>query len=185
MYAPEFGTNELGFYGLGGNAAEWCQEQVLCGGSWFDGESEDLDHLETDWSLNLLLPMSGMTAMGFGSSFKITHRSKPVKLKAHEISIATHSYSCNEPGFRSLGQRHRFGAWFGNGMVLQRSTDTLLQGYGPPGKTLAISLRSGSRSLWHRSRWKISVDGFGHWKLFMNLEFVRVSKPQQTLDAPN
>jgi serine/threonine protein kinase len=46
VYAPEFGTNELGFYGLGGNAAEWCQEQVLCGGSWFDGESEDLDHLE-------------------------------------------------------------------------------------------------------------------------------------------
>jgi formylglycine-generating enzyme required for sulfatase activity len=47
VYAPEFGTNELGFYGLGGNAAEWCQEQVLCGGSWFDGESEDLFHLET------------------------------------------------------------------------------------------------------------------------------------------
>src|ERR1039458_2529602 len=45
--APEFGANELGFYGLGGNAAEWCQEHVLCGGSWFDGESEDLDHLKT------------------------------------------------------------------------------------------------------------------------------------------
>ncbi len=41
------GTNELGFYHLGGNAAEWCQEQVLCGGSWFDGESEDLAHLQT------------------------------------------------------------------------------------------------------------------------------------------
>lgn len=47
VYAPEFGANELGFYGLGGNAAEWCQEQVLCGGSWFDGESEDLEHLKT------------------------------------------------------------------------------------------------------------------------------------------
>ena len=47
VYAPEFGPNQLGFYGLGGNAAEWCQEQVLGGGSWFDGESEDLDHLQT------------------------------------------------------------------------------------------------------------------------------------------
>ena len=27
-----------GLYDLAGNAAEWCLEQVLCGGSWFDGE---------------------------------------------------------------------------------------------------------------------------------------------------
>jgi formylglycine-generating enzyme required for sulfatase activity len=47
VYAPEFETNKLGFRHLGGNAAEWCQEQVLCGGSWFDGESGDVDHLQT------------------------------------------------------------------------------------------------------------------------------------------
>ena len=74
------------------------------------------------------------------------------------------------PVFRSLGQNDiGLAPWFGNGMVLQRSTDSLLQGYGPPGKNLVVRLWSGSRSLWDRPRWKISVDGFGHWKLFMNL----------------
>jgi hypothetical protein len=45
--APEFKANELGFYHLGGNAAEWCEEKVLCGGSWCDGESGDVDYLKT------------------------------------------------------------------------------------------------------------------------------------------
>ena len=74
------------------------------------------------------------------------------------------------PAFRSLGQNDiGLAPWFGNGMVMQRSTDSLLQGYGPPGKKLAVRLWSGSRSLWDRPRSKISADGFGHWKLFMNL----------------
>jgi len=48
------GANGLGFYHLGGNAAEWCAEQVLCGRSWCDGECDDpknepdsLSYLET------------------------------------------------------------------------------------------------------------------------------------------
>jgi hypothetical protein len=47
VYAEDFAANKLGFRHLGGNAAEWCREQVLCGGSWFDGESDDLEHLRT------------------------------------------------------------------------------------------------------------------------------------------
>lgn len=35
-----------GFCHLSGNAAEWCWEQVLAGGSWFDGESGHLDCLK-------------------------------------------------------------------------------------------------------------------------------------------
>ena len=42
-----FGTNLLGFHHLGGNAAEWCNGKVLCGGSWFDGESGNLKDLQT------------------------------------------------------------------------------------------------------------------------------------------
>lgn len=45
--SADFRANKLGFRHLGGNAAEWCREKVLCGGSWFDGESDDLDHLRT------------------------------------------------------------------------------------------------------------------------------------------
>ena len=47
VHAAEFGTNRLGFRHLGGNAAEWCEEKVLCGGSWFDGESGNLKDLQT------------------------------------------------------------------------------------------------------------------------------------------
>jgi serine/threonine protein kinase/formylglycine-generating enzyme required for sulfatase activity len=36
--------NLQGFFNLGGNAAEWCEEQVLCGGSWYDGEWSDPSH---------------------------------------------------------------------------------------------------------------------------------------------
>jgi hypothetical protein len=43
----KFGANPLGFRHLGGNAAEWCHEKVLCGGSWFDGESGNLKGLQT------------------------------------------------------------------------------------------------------------------------------------------
>jgi serine/threonine protein kinase len=39
--------NSLGFYDLGGNAAEWCQDKKLCGGSWADGEDGGLDFLRT------------------------------------------------------------------------------------------------------------------------------------------
>jgi hypothetical protein len=54
--APVFsmGPNSIGLYHMGGNAAEWCAEKVLCGHSWCDGESADpqkdlppLDYLET------------------------------------------------------------------------------------------------------------------------------------------
>ena len=54
--APVFsmGTNQLGLFHVGGNAAEWCMEKVLCGHSWCDGESDDpkndlqlLDYLAT------------------------------------------------------------------------------------------------------------------------------------------
>jgi serine/threonine protein kinase/formylglycine-generating enzyme required for sulfatase activity len=45
--ADKFGANRLGFRHLGGNAAEWCHEKVLCGGSWFDGESGNLKALQT------------------------------------------------------------------------------------------------------------------------------------------
>lgn len=45
--ADMFGTNCLGFRHLGGNAAEWCDEKVLGGGSWFDGESGNLKALQT------------------------------------------------------------------------------------------------------------------------------------------
>jgi serine/threonine protein kinase len=47
VYSPEFKPNELGFYHLGGNAAEWCREKILLGGSWFDGETGDFEHLGT------------------------------------------------------------------------------------------------------------------------------------------
>ena len=40
-------VNQAGFYNLGGNAAEWCLEQVLCGGSWADGEDGGLEYLRT------------------------------------------------------------------------------------------------------------------------------------------
>ena len=39
VYSAEFNPSESGFYHLAGNAAEWCAEQVLCGGSWCDGET--------------------------------------------------------------------------------------------------------------------------------------------------
>jgi formylglycine-generating enzyme required for sulfatase activity len=35
------------FYHVGGNAAEWCEGKVLCGGSWGDGEDGNLQFLET------------------------------------------------------------------------------------------------------------------------------------------
>ncbi len=74
------------------------------------------------------------------------------------------------PVFRSLGQNDiGLAPWFGNGMVLQRSTDSLLQGYGSPGKKVTVRLWSGTRSFWDRPRWKTLVDGLGRWKLFMDL----------------
>ena len=36
--------SRTGLYDLAGNAAEWCAEKVLCGGSWFDGEWYDSDN---------------------------------------------------------------------------------------------------------------------------------------------
>jgi len=45
--APNF-ANSLGYYHVGGNAAEWCADGALCGGSWFDGEIDDLSHLRTE-----------------------------------------------------------------------------------------------------------------------------------------
>ncbi len=39
-------TNSLGLYHLGGNAAEWCAEKVLCGGSWSDGECRTNNYSE-------------------------------------------------------------------------------------------------------------------------------------------
>ena len=54
--APVFSMrpNSIGLYHMGGNAAEWCAEKVLCGHSWCDGESDDpkndlepLEYLET------------------------------------------------------------------------------------------------------------------------------------------
>jgi serine/threonine protein kinase/formylglycine-generating enzyme required for sulfatase activity len=47
VYCLAFKPNPLGFYHLGGNVAEWCAEKVVLGGSWFDGEIEDLQHLQT------------------------------------------------------------------------------------------------------------------------------------------
>ena len=40
----KFKAGERGFYHMGGNAAEWCQDKVLCGGSWFDGEDGNYGH---------------------------------------------------------------------------------------------------------------------------------------------
>ena len=45
--ASEFPPNALGFYHLGGNAAEWCKEKVLCGHSWCDGEDGQINYLRT------------------------------------------------------------------------------------------------------------------------------------------
>jgi hypothetical protein len=77
VYAPEFATNELGFYHLGGNAAEWCQEQVLCGGSWFDGESEDLDHLQTTNLVEPDAPKVRRASNGFRVFLEDVPRSTP------------------------------------------------------------------------------------------------------------
>jgi formylglycine-generating enzyme required for sulfatase activity len=40
-------TNAYLYCDLGGNAAEWCRPGLLAGGSWFDGESGDLQWLHT------------------------------------------------------------------------------------------------------------------------------------------
>jgi len=39
--------NPLGYYNLGGNAAEWSLDYYLCGGSWADGEDDGLQFLRT------------------------------------------------------------------------------------------------------------------------------------------
>jgi hypothetical protein len=76
------------------------------------------------------------------------------------------------PAFRSLGQNEiGLAPWFGDGMVLQRSANTLLQGSGPPGKTLEFSLWRGSRSWPNRPRLTTTtnVDASGHWRLMIDL----------------
>jgi len=42
-----FSTNASLYCDLGGNAAEWCIPGLLAGGSWFDGESSNLQWLHT------------------------------------------------------------------------------------------------------------------------------------------
>lgn len=78
------------------------------------------------------------------------------------------------PVCRSLGQTAiSLAPWFGDGMVLQRSPNTLLQGSGPAGQTLEITLSSGSTG-WlfgnHSSwSWKVPVNGSGQWKTNLDL----------------
>jgi hypothetical protein len=57
---------------------------------------------------------------------------------------------------------------FGDGMVLQRSSNTLLRGQGPPGKTLLIRFKAGNRVI--GSPLKSMVDSAGKWRLEVNLE---------------
>jgi hypothetical protein len=67
---------------------------------------------------------------------------------------------------------------FGNGMILQRSANTMLRGQGPPGKTLLIRFKSGSR--WIGQGWKCPVDPAGRWRQEVDVdsaEFLRAKAP--------
>ncbi|HOX55694.1 MAG TPA: hypothetical protein P5205_05155 [Candidatus Paceibacterota bacterium] len=57
---------------------------------------------------------------------------------------------------------------FGDGMVLQRSANTLLQGRGPVGKLLFIQFRVQGTSRLVR-QWKVQVDRSGNWRTNINL----------------
>jgi hypothetical protein len=66
----------------------------------------------------------------------------------------------------------------GNGMVLQRSSNTLLRGHGPPGKTLLIRFKAGSH--WINPVLKCQVDPTGQWRREVDLdtpEFQRAKGP--------
>ena len=67
VFSPEFAPSESRFYHLGGNAAEWCAEQVLCGGSWFDGESDENGHPHT----TLLTPAADPTERHDRNGFRV------------------------------------------------------------------------------------------------------------------
>jgi serine/threonine protein kinase len=64
VHAPEFGPNNLGLYHLGGNAAEWCAERVVCGGSWSDGEDGNLKFLRTG-TVRAISPAERHDRIGF------------------------------------------------------------------------------------------------------------------------
>jgi hypothetical protein len=63
--------------------------------------------------------------------------------------------------------------WFGNDMVLQRSTGTLLVGYGPPERTLTVTFHRGNSTFFGGStasvQRHIRVDASGLWRLTNNL----------------
>lgn len=61
--------------------------------------------------------------------------------------------------------------WFGDNMVLQRGTNTLLEGYGPPGKSLTVRLRHGSATFFRASQTyrHVPVDTSGHWRITIDL----------------
>jgi serine/threonine-protein kinase len=60
-----FKPNELGFYDLGGNAAEWCEEKILCGKSWYDGEDDRIKSLVTAATQSLRDPAERHDRNGF------------------------------------------------------------------------------------------------------------------------
>ncbi len=76
------------------------------------------------------------------------------------------------PVCRSLAQTEiALAPWFGDGMVLQQGANALLQGSGPPGKTLSFTFSGGTGySFWHHTRPSTTlVDGSGHWRLSLDL----------------
>ena len=73
---------------------------------------------------------------------------------------------------RSLGQTEfSLAPCFGSGMVLQRSSNTILHGFGPKGTSVSLEFWNEERSILSGPAWSgvTKVDDNGHWQQAINL----------------